>query len=205
MEVFYIIIGIYLVCGIIFNVVRHKAAKKKEHKYNVIRAEREKSRQAWIDKCAKEKEKNIQKSAPKEKFGVIVRRFYPGVTLYKNGITINNKDFELSEIIGVQITDPRGEWAKQLGLSGDKISTSTKSAVGRAVVGGLIAGPVGAIVGGATAKKTVEKVSYGHNYVVKIFTLNNRYSTVDVVVGENYNKAMELKAIVDSIISNNRN
>lgn len=122
----------------------------------------------------------------------------------KDGIEINGKEFQLNDIIGVHITDPVGEWAEQLGLSGEKISTSTKSAVGRAIVGGLIAGPVGAVIGGATAKKNVKKVSYGHNYVVNIITLNNRYGNPKIVVGDNYDKALELKAIIDSIIASNR-
>ena len=67
-----------------------------------------------------------------------------------------------------QIAQERESWKQQLGenivktkyMSGHHVTTtktSTSSAVGRAVVGGAIAGDVGAIVGVSTAKQKVKE------------------------------------------------
>jgi len=185
--------------------------KKEEMKNKKINEEKKKSRIAYKEKMEKESTEkfdskrqdevnNLGKDPPRK----VVRCFRSDITLYEEGIRIKDKEFETKDIIGSQITDPKGEWAEELGLNGEEITTSTKSAVGRAIVGGLIAGPAGAIVGGATAKKNVKRISYGHNYVVKIFTLNNRYSVVDVEIGEDYSKAVELKALIDAVVARNK-
>jgi len=43
----------------------------------------------------------------------VVRRFRSDVTLYEDGIRIKDMDFEKKDILGSQITDPRGEWAEE--------------------------------------------------------------------------------------------
>lgn len=85
--------------------------------------------------------------------------------------------------------------------------TSTGSTAGRAVVGALIAGPVGAVVGGATAKKTTETKKTpeyhtipGHYTIEVLDTEGNvraKYSTSDEAKHE------EVKAFLQRIIDKN--
>jgi hypothetical protein len=85
--------------------------------------------------------------------------------------------------------------------------TSTGSTAGRALVGALIAGPVGAVVGGATAKKTTEtkKTPEYHtipgHYTIEVLdnegNVRAKYSTSDEAKHE------EVKAFLQRIIDKN--
>lgn len=85
--------------------------------------------------------------------------------------------------------------------------TSTGSTAGRAVVGALIAGPVGAVVGGATAKKTTEtkKTPEYHtipgHYTIEVLdnegNVRAKYSTSDEAKHE------EVKSFLQRIIDKN--
>lgn len=92
--------------------------------------------------------------------------------------------------------------------------TSGKSLAGRAIVGGVIAGPVGAIIGGATAKRTTtaeNQVTTRHvmgtkqyktiTYRVLIKTIKSKFT--QVFVTPNKSEAEEVKEVFDSIIKTN--
>ncbi len=92
--------------------------------------------------------------------------------------------------------------------------TSGKSLAGRAIVGGVIAGPVGAIIGGATAKRTTiaenqvttrpvmgTKQYKTITYRVLIKTTKSKFA--QVFVTPNKSEAEEVKEVFDSIIKTN--
>ena len=54
-----------------------------------------------------------------------------------------------------------------------KVTSNLKSTVGRAVVGGAIAGGAGAIIGGTTGKKTTSTSGYTNVYHILSVTLNS--------------------------------
>ena len=68
--------------------------------------------------------------------------------------------------------------------STSKAKTNTGSMVGRAVVGQVLFGNVGAVIGGATASKTIEhsesKSTVTHDYSV-IITVNNIASPTEII------------------------
>lgn len=88
--------------------------------------------------------------------------------------------------------------------------TSTGSMLGRALVGGVLLGPVGAVVGGATAKrkteatpvyKTVYKDEVKIKYVVQI-TVNDLNNPVrSVMFGSRKEEALHLESMVNLIIA----
>ncbi len=77
-------------------------------------------------------------------------------------ISIRGKVYDFSQITGYSLSVNN-----QIVSSDTK--TSTGSALGRAAIGGALFGPVGAIIGGSTAKKTTEYETYNKT-VITIFT-----------------------------------
>lgn len=85
--------------------------------------------------------------------------------------------------------------------------TSTGSMAGRAIAGGLIAGPLGAVIGGATAKKKTEVIdntqtnTHHHYYViVTLAGVSNSLARIDCGKSNPY-IAERIKAALNGIIS----
>lgn len=84
------------------------------------------------------------------------------------------------------------------------------STVGRAIVGGVLAGGAGAIIGGTTAKKETKTIAHQkddiiiHNYtvVVNVNSLTNPIITVSL--GSDKTKLNEIVGVLNVIINNNR-
>ena len=79
---------------------------------------------------------------------------------------------------------------------------------GRAAVGGLVAGNVGAVIGGATASKTIETSdsisSIMHNYS-SVVTVNSLSSPmVTLKIGEDQNLMNQVRSILTVIINRNK-
>lgn len=84
-------------------------------------------------------------------------------------------------------------------------TTSTGSAIGRGVAGALIAGPVGAIIGGATAKKTTETTKtydiIPGLYTIEVIDVNGNSRTKFSTHNEKYHYAT--KSFLQNIIDEN--
>ena len=84
------------------------------------------------------------------------------------------------------------------------------STVGRAIVGGVLAGGAGAIIGGATAKKETKTIAHQkddiiiHNYtiVVNVNSLTNPIVTIPLKSDKA--KMNEIVGVLNVIINNNR-
>ena len=89
-----------------------------------------------------------------------------------------------------------------------KTKTSTSSMLGRAIVGGVLTGGIGALVGGATAKKKTVAVPSGndktiHDFTVVINTNDLSCPIFYVKCGTDELLANELHGIINAIISKN--
>jgi hypothetical protein len=88
-----------------------------------------------------------------------------------------------------------------------KTTTNTGSMLGRAIVGGVLTGGVGAVIGGATASQTTQ-TSKGtshtkHDYTL-VITVNNLSNPVENIhIGWRENYAREISSILSIIVSRN--
>lgn len=120
-------------------------------------------------------------------------------------IVFKDKVIQYSELVSSVVKDET--YTTTTGTKEEITRSSTGSTVGRAVVGGLIAGPAGAIIGGATSKKKTEvidntKTITHHNYyvVINLSTPANPVIKIDCISSSQ--KAEEINAIVTGIIAN---
>ena len=136
-------------------------------------------------------------------------RVYSG----RNSITIFGKSYDFKAILSCTSTDDysvkRGK--AKIDTSGDT-STDTIGAVGRAVVGGLIAGEAGAIIGGATAGSSTSMtgtIKYGddrilHNYTVWVTVRDIATPTIEIHTGADARLTNEVVALMNVIIEGNK-
>lgn len=105
-------------------------------------------------------------------------------------IIINGETYQYNEIIDFSINNKMSY----------KTSTSTGSMLGRAVVGGVLTGGVGALVGGATAKK--ETKATVKEYKVNI-SVRRMSAPLITVVTKDISVVDTLSAVLKNIISSN--
>lgn len=136
-------------------------------------------------------------------------RVYSG----RNSITIFGKSYDFKAILSCTSTDDysvkRGK--AKIDTSGDT-STDTLGAVGRAVVGGLVAGEAGAIIGGATAGSSASMtgtIKYGddkilHNYTVWVTVRDIATPTIEIHTGADSRLTNEVISLMNVIIEANK-
>ena len=120
-------------------------------------------------------------------------------------IWIFGKIYNFNEIIGCSIKDDLQIEKSSVTY---KTKTSTSSMLGRAIVGGVLTGGIGALVGGATAKKKTVVVPSGndktiHDFTVVINTNDLSCPIFYVKCGADELLANELHGIINAIISKN--
>lgn len=130
---------------------------------------------------------------------------YVLVSEEKTIIMINERIYAFSDIIEFSLSDNSIEVFSPM-IS--KTKTDSGSMVGRAIVGGVLTGGVGAIIGGVSAKKTTETTGgtshTEHNYTL-IITVNNLSHPIEKIhIGENIDYANELCSIFVLILNRNQ-
>lgn len=122
-------------------------------------------------------------------------------------IWILGKTYDFKDIIGCSLSDNSHI---EKGKVTYETKTSTGSMLGRAVVGGVLTGGVGAVIGGATAKKNTVAVPQGYDKVIHDYTVlvNINSLTTPIVrisCGSNGGKVNDIVAIMNVIIRQNNN
>lgn len=112
---------------------------------------------------------------------------------------------QYSDIVSSEVKD--NTYTTTTGTKEEVTKSSTGSTIGRAVVGGLIAGPAGAIIGGATSKKRTEVIDntrtiLHHHYFVIVNLSTPANPVLKIDCGASSKTAEEINAILVGIIAN---
>ena len=128
----------------------------------------------------------------------------------KRIVSILGKDYGFSSIIECHLTDnSRVEKGETTITSTGTQKTDGGSMLGRAVVGGILAGGVGAAIGGATAKRDTESTSVvrqgsdtiHHDFTVWITVKDIANPLIQIPLGNNSIKANEIVSLMNAIIA----
>ena len=107
----------------------------------------------------------------------------------KGIIKYNNRLIRANNIVDCTLIDD----GKGKVITKTEVKPKTSSVVGRAVVGQVVAGPVGAVIGGLTAKKKVEnKEIEEHDFNIYVTTANIDKPLLKLEFGENVDNAREV-------------
>ena len=122
----------------------------------------------------------------------------------KSLIMLNEHIYHFKEILDFTLSDNS---VVVFTPTTSKTTTNTGSMLGRAIVGGVLTGGVGAVIGGATASQTTQ-TSEGtshtkHDYTL-VITVNNLSNPVENIhIGSSENYAREISSILSIIVSRN--
>lgn len=190
----FVIIGIIasLLCFFLYEAIKKNKIEREVEEANNKRIEEEKRKEKRIKEEAKQ-------LAKKEKYGertdyLNLLGFSVSVYNRSKTIIINGKNFSFDEIEGCTI---REEKTIIPGHTTTSYTTKTNSGsmIGRALVGAVVAGPIGAAIGGATAKKetiqhtnsTPDTVKYKYYVTIGV----NRKGWQDIVYDTNFKDRAE--------------
>lgn len=122
-------------------------------------------------------------------------------------IIINSKEYKFSDILGYSLVDDAT--SETITTSTGTAKTSTGNMLGRAVVGGVLTGGLGAVAGAATAKKNISdnatsKTTTTHRYTLYINVNSLQEPTIALCIGNDASKAQKLAGIMNVIIERNK-
>lgn len=208
-----VIIAIIIALGIakFLNTNEKEEIKKRKMIYEERRKMIEKEK---VEKETRIRERQTKIETYKTQFGKCTKaisnphdsmRDYIRVYEESSVILINDVKYRFDEIIGYNLTDNSKVIKGELSSS---TSTSSPSAIGRAVVGAALGGVAGAVIGGTTAKQKTE-FKQGEDKTIHDFTVNinvNRLSEplVKIHIGNNEDLSNEISALINAIVARNK-
>lgn len=209
------IVLILFVFAVIFLVRRHD--KKKEQEDEERDRIRRRNREQWREK--QEAEYNTQRTKLIGRLGECVLDIDLGdyeeydinthVMLFEASqiIRIKAQEYKFSDILGYSLVDDAT--SETITTSTGTAKTSTGSMLGRAVVGGVLTGGLGAVAGAATAKKNISdnatsQTTTMHNYTLYINVNSLQEPTLPLNLGNDVSIAQKLAGAVNVIIERNK-
>lgn len=122
-------------------------------------------------------------------------------------IIIKLKEYKFSDILGYSLVDDAT--SETITTSTGTAKTSTGSMLGRAVVGGVLTGGLGAVAGAATAKKNISdnatsQTTTTHKYTLYINVNSLQEPTIALEIGNNASKAQKLAGVINVIVERNK-
>lgn len=104
-------------------------------------------------------------------------------------IFIKGEEYSFEDILSVSLMDE------------ESFTTKSKNTISRGLVGGAIAGPAGAVIGGTTGRKETET---NHNYKVCITVRNLQNPTIILEFHNNIRLAQKILGLINNIIYINK-
>lgn len=215
MEVVIILLIAFAMFAVIIG-VSHDNRKGTE----AARAERAAARKLQVQK--QQEEYQLQVDELKRQYGEYVLDVYIGyfqeyilanhVFIFEESkiLYVANEPIPFEKILGFDLKDNKKTIVKTTSPK-YKTSTNTGSMIGRAIVGGVLTGGVGAVVGAATAKKTTKVVEEGkttsstyHKYqiVLNVDDMSNPVRVIDCKYHQD--KAEQIANVLNIILHRNQ-
>lgn len=185
------------ICYLIYKLVSNNTEESTTQAVQRIENEMSQQKQAHQDRL----------TSIKTKYGtpdkvVIIGYFKDELIVYDQAkkIILGMKEYGYCDVMSANVIE------KKINIDGtETVTTKTNfgSVVGRSLIGGVIAGPAGAVIGGATASKTsvVNRTSTDdvfYEVVVKVRDLNNPLIKIECNSAED---AAELDSVFNYILS----
>lgn len=121
-------------------------------------------------------------------------------------IVICGEKFSYRDIIGCTMTDSQSSITTS--VTDGIISAKNGSVLGRAILGGIVGGGIGALAGAATSSKEVETRSEfntvtNHSYMITIQLNNMQRPIIKIVIDNDLSTVQEIMAIFTIILRKN--
>lgn len=211
-----LLIILAVIVGVIIWVIKTEADLKKEDEVRFKNYEDAKKRE-WNVLEEKQRIYDLKKDKIITKYGIPDKTIYiewynlkKEIMVFKSSkmLLLLGEEISFDDVINCTISDnPIVEKGKIEYNS--KTTTNNGSMLGRAVVGGVLAGGAGAIIGGATASKNTYTTAVQgndiivHNYTVVININNLARPIIRIHLGKDETHVNEIVGLMNVIISNN--
>lgn len=165
MWIFITLLVLCVVVGAIANANDNAKTKERDKALAEDRRRRRQAEQEEYDNALAEFDAKFGECTMNEKLGDWnEHNIKSRVLIYEQSsvIIINSKKYEFSDILGYSLVDDAT--SETITTSVGTAKTSTGSMIGRAVVGGVLTGGLGAVAGAATAKKEYLGQRHKSNY-----------------------------------------
>lgn len=122
-------------------------------------------------------------------------------------VIIKSKEYKFSDILSCSLVDDVTN--ETITTTTGKSKTATGSMLGRAVVGGVLTGGLGAVAGAATAKRNItedasSKTSTVHDYFIYINTNNFQEPVISLHIGNDSGRAQRIIGVMNVIMAKNK-
>jgi len=120
-------------------------------------------------------------------------------------LLIRGRKYSFEDVVDCTVSD---QIYVKKGQTHYNTRTSNRSMIGRAIIGGIVAGDIGAVIGGATAKKKINVISKEddeiiHDYTININIKSTVSATVDIECYNNKKLADDIACLMNMIINRN--
>lgn len=121
-------------------------------------------------------------------------------------VIIESVEYKFVDILGYSLVDDARN--ETITTSVGTAKTSTGNMLGRAVVGGVLTGGLGAVAGASTAKKNVytdatSQTTTTHDYFIYLNVNSLQHSVITIHIGKDIEKAQKLTGMFNVIIKRN--
>lgn len=123
----------------------------------------------------------------------------------KRLIRLCETDLQFDSILNFKVIDD----AKEIFTPAKfETKTNTGSVIGRALIGGMLTGGIGAIIGGATAKKDTVQIEEGkskttHDYSIFVYLDRLEDSQLELKTGPDKSKTEKIASVLNYIVNKN--